>query len=74
MKLPSKQRERALRILAAVVVWLGVAMGMLAVITAVAWLLQAACVVVLGKILWYVGLIWAAALVLGAYIDCHRKE
>ena len=62
-----------MRILAAVVVWLGVAMGVLAAVTGVAWLLQAAWVTVPGKILWYVGLVWAAALVLGAYIDCHGK-
>ena len=68
-----KKRERVLRLLAAVVVWLGAVGGLLAVITGVAWALQAPGTAALGTVLGIIGSIWIMALLVGAYVDSRRR-
>lgn len=66
------KKERVLRALAAIVLWLTAVAVVLGIITGAAWVLQAACAVTLGKLLLVVGSLLAGVFLLGVCIDNHR--
>lgn len=66
------KKERVLRVLAAIVVWLVAFTAALGIITATAWVLQAASAVTLGKLLLVVGGLLAGVFITGVCIDNHR--